>query len=151
MKPLAAEMAKVRPDWAIETLLQQDATKACLDQLLGGSLTPALLFTASHGMGFPNGDPSQVRHQGALLCQDWPGIAAWHQAIPEDFSADDVGENAQLLGLVAFHFACYGAGTPRLDDFARQADQRVAIAPHAFVASLPRRDYSPTRRAVHWQ
>ena len=110
--------------------------------MLGGDDTPALLFTASHGMGFPNGDPRQVPAQGALLCQDWPGPDAWTQAIPEDFyfSGKDVASDARLLGLISFHFACYGAGTPRLDDFAHQAfKQPVAIAPHAFVAGLPQR------------
>ncbi|MCP4398497.1 MAG: hypothetical protein GY801_14525, partial [bacterium] len=118
------------------------ATKAQLGQLLGGGQTPALLFTASHGMGFPNGDPRQLPHQGALLCQDWPGPREWQDAIPEDFyfSADDVDENARLLGSLAFHFACYGAGTPKLDDFAHKAfKERTEIAPHAFIARLPQR------------
>ncbi len=77
-----------------------------------------------------------------MLCQDWPGPRAWRQAIPHDFyfAGDDVGDDARLLGLLAFFFACYGAGTPRLDDFAHQAfREQAAIAPHAFVARLPRR------------
>ena len=64
------------------------------------------------------------------------------ECIPQDyyFAADDVHDDARLLGLLAFFFACYGAGTPRLDDFAHHAfHQRVAIAPHAFVARLPQR------------
>src|SRR5262249_23285021 len=41
---------------------------------------------------------------------------------------------------IQFAFACYCAGTPRLDDFTHQAMREPsAIAPHAFVAALPRR------------
>ena len=142
VEPLAEQMTQDQPDWAVQTVLKEKAIKSQLGQLLGGDQTPALLFTASHGMGFPNGDPRQLPHQGALLCQDWPGPQAWRQAIPQDyyFAADDVHDDARLLGLLAFFFACYGAGTPRLDDFAHHAfHQRVAIAPHAFVARLPQR------------
>jgi hypothetical protein len=142
VRPLAELLAQEHTGWDSKLFLKEEATKMRLSHLLGGSDTPALLFTASHGMGFPSGDPRQLRHQGALLCQDWPGPNAWKQAIPQDFyfAADDVGDDARLLGLVAFHFACYGAGTPRLDDFAHQAFRTpTAIAPHAFVANLPRR------------
>ncbi len=142
IKPLAEHMIKDQPDWAVQTFLKDQATKGQLGQLLGGGQTPALLFTASHGMGFPNGDPRQLPHQGALLCQDWPGPREWQDSIPEKhyFSADDVDDNARLLGLLAFHFACYGAGTPRLDNFAHRAfKEQTAIAPHAFIARLPQR------------
>ena len=140
--PLAEKMAQDQPNWTVQTLLESQATKAQLAQLLGGNQTPALLFTASHGMGFPRGDARQLPHQGALLCQDWPGPEQWNQAIPQDFyfAGDELASDARLLGLLAFHFACYGAGTPRLDDFAHYAfRERAAIAPHAFVANLPRR------------
>ncbi|MTJ13239.1 hypothetical protein FJR11_11690 [Anabaena sp. UHCC 0187] len=146
IQPLAAWMLEDQKDqnWTVDTLIAQEATKARLGKLLGGEETPALLFTASHGMGFPNGDERQLRHQGALLCQDWPGPMQWRgKPIPEEFyfSADDVGEDARLLGLIAFHFACYGAGTPKLDEFAHKkgSNERLEIAPHAFMAQLPKR------------
>ena len=142
IRPLAQAVALDKPDWSVETLTEEQATKAQLRHLLGGSETPGLLFTASHGMGFPNGDPRQLRHQGALLCQDWPGPVQWRQPIPEDFyfNSDDIGDAARLLGLITLHFACYGAGTPQLDDFAHSGNgARSPIAPHAFVAGLPKR------------
>lgn len=138
--PLLAALGAARPDWMLSALLKDEATKANLARLLGGGETPALLFTASHGMEFPLGDPRQRPHQGALLCGDWPGPEAWHGPIPQDFyfAGDDVAAGASLSGLMSFHFACYGAGTPRLDDFAQQAfKDRAAIAPEAFLAALP--------------
>ena len=140
VQPLAAKLAQ--SNWDVQAVLNTDATKGRLQQLLGGAETPALLFTASHGMGFPNGDPRQLPHQGALLCSDWPGPQQHRGAIPQDFylAGDDVGHDARLLGLITFHFACYGGGTPRWDDFAhRGLEERAAIAPHAFVARLPQR------------
>jgi len=138
-----ADRLGTEQDWKISRRIGEgQATKAHLGHLLGGDETPALLFTASHGMGFPNGDPRQLPAQGALLCQDWPGPRDWGTAIPEDFyfSGQDIASDARLLGLISFHFACYGAGTPRLDDVAHQAFREpVATAPHAFVARLPQR------------
>ena len=142
VKPLADKVAGELPDWQVQTVLKDEATKARLSQLLGGAETPAFLFSASHGMGFPNGDPRQLDHQGALLCQDWPGPIQWRKPIPHDFyfAGDDIADAARLQGLIAFFFACYGAGTPRQDDFAHQAPgERAEIAPHAFLGRLPRR------------
>jgi len=142
IKPLAQKMAAEQAGWNVRTLVEGEATKSNLARLVGGGETPTLLYTASHGMGFPNGDPRQLAHQGALLCQDWPGSGKWKKPIPSDFyfSADDVGSDARLLGSMAFFFACYGAGTPKLDEFAQQAfKQRTEIAPQSFIAKLPRR------------
>ena len=140
--PLAQKMAGDQRNWKVESVPPAKAMKERLVQLFGGAETPGFLFTASHGMGFPIDDSRQLSHQGALLCGDWPGPQKWRKGIPQDFylAADDVGDEARLLGLLAFHFACYGAGTPRLDDFAHQAfKQPVAIAQKAFVAKLPQR------------
>jgi hypothetical protein len=140
--PLAASLKGDKPDWQIDVLSPADSTKARLGSILNnGTGTPSLLFTASHGMGFPNGDPRQLPHGGALLCQDWPGPQKHRGPIPESFyfSADDVSGDANLLGLMAFFFACYGAGTPKLDEFAHKTGQRAQIAPHSFLARLPRK------------
>ncbi len=148
--PLAAELERSWGDgsmekrpWAFETVTREDATKSRLATLLGGEQTPALLFTASHGVGFSIEDSRQLEHQGSLLCQDWPGPNRWRKRIPsaQYFSADDVGSRADLRGLVSFHFACYGGGTPLHDAFSHRSGgkAREQIAPHSFVARLPQR------------
>ncbi len=140
VEPLAAGLASDRPDWPVETVLGEQATKAALAERMGGSLTPALLFTASHGLGFPQSDPRHALHQGALLCQDWPGPEEWHGAIPPAhyLAAGDIPDTASPSGLIAFHFACYSAGTPRFDSFPKDGKQRE-IAAESFVARLPQR------------
>jgi hypothetical protein len=144
IQPLSEWVVEKHSDWDVKTILKEEATKARLGQLLGGSETPSLLFTASHGMGFPNGDPRQLPHQGALLCQDWPGREWGRNPIPEDFyfSGDDIGEQARLLGMIAFHFACYGAGCPQKDEFdghSKFLSERPDIAPYPFLARLPQK------------
>jgi len=154
VKPLAESVAKGQPSWKVTTIadaekLDESPTKKRLKSLLGGDETPALLFTASHSMGFPNGDVEQLAHQGALLCQDWPGRERWGgKRIPKDFyftgDEDDVPDDAHLHGIIAYFFACFGAGTPQLDDFPYQAAllRRLPmspIAPRPFVTHLPQR------------
>jgi len=140
--PLAAQMSNGQPGWTVDEYRAERATKRQLLDLLTAERPAAFLFTSSHGMGFDNGSPLQIAHQGALLCQDWPGPRQWRQAIPQDFylAGDDVPGDAKVHGMIAFHFACYGAGTPRLDDYSQGAGgERPAIAPRSFVAALPRR------------
>jgi hypothetical protein len=56
------------------------------------------------------------------------------------FSAADVPDAARLVGMVTFHFACYGAGTPGTDEYAFERNVAPpAIAPRPFTAALPRR------------
>ncbi len=138
IKPLAKQM-KTHKDWGVDVLDPAKATKANLANYIGGKDTPALLFTASHGMSFKVDDPRQLRHQGALLCQDWPGPRV---RVPIDdklyFSADDISADADVFGMFAFVFACYGGGTPKSDNFYRQAfGTQKDIAPYAFMSQLP--------------
>ena len=126
--------------WKINTHLEQQATKAQLAQLLGGEETPpALLFTASHGVGFDKGDVRQEKCQGALLCQDWPGPGSGEMKQDYYFSADDIASDAKLDGLISFHFACFGAGTPKQDDFGHRNNSFEQIAEKSFIAKLPQR------------
>ena len=136
-KPLA-EWAATQPGWTIDQYVNGDATKARLTSLLGSD-APAFLFTASHGMCYNNGDNRQLAQQGALLCQDWPG-PSFQGAIPNDFffSGDDVAADAHIFGTIAMHFACFGAGTPMLSDYAPPGAP-PAIAPKSFLGHLPQR------------
>jgi len=115
------------------------ATRETLLQLLGGvEPTPSLLFTASHGMVWPSGNANQFANQGALLCQDWPGFGS---VAPEHFvSGTNVTDTARVHGLMTFHFACFGGGTPREDLYVfERGQQPPPIAPRPFTAALPRR------------
>ncbi len=144
IQPLLSKLQTSEKDWQLNGFLRDQATKSQLSTLLGGNQTPALLFTGSHGMSFPLGSPRQEPYQGALLCQDFPGPAAWRGkgAIPPDFffAGEDVASDANVLGLIAFFFACYGGGTPLNDEFSKQAfKQRTAIASRPFLANLPKK------------
>lgn len=142
--PLGARLAAAAAanGWQVTTALGEDAGRAGFARHLGGDATPALLFTASHGIVYDAGDPWQRSYQGALLCQDWPGVEAWRGPLDRGhfFAAGDVGPEAEVGGLIAFLFACYGAGTPALDDFDRSLTGRTrTIAPAPLVARLPQR------------
>lgn len=142
--PLVDRLAPRAPDWTFTRYAPERATKSTLAGLLSGDAPPAVLFTASHGAGFQRGDPLQRRHQGALVCQDWPGpVKARGKPIPTDhyFSADDLASTASPHGAIVFNFACYGAGTPRYNDYGQRtaATAREAIADAPFMSALHQR------------
>lgn len=149
-KPKIEGEITLKHSWQLDSLVGEgQATKAQLKRLLGGSTTktPAFLFTASHGVEFDLGHPLQLKHQGALLCQDWDGPG--HRVTPYDYFAGEDLDNANVLGMMAMFFACYGAGTPKLDHFAQRAFKtRAPIAPHGFIGALPRRMLSQGALAV---
>jgi hypothetical protein len=123
------------------TLMKGDnASRGALLETLHTSRPPAVLFTASHGISVPNGRPNQIADNGALLCQDWPGFGSMKREYM--LSAADLADDANVAGLVAFLFACYGGGTPDIDEFPRdmaEVGKLPAPAPKPFLASLPRR------------
>ncbi len=128
VSPLMEGLEDRRPDWSIGGVIGDQATKARLGRILGGAETPALVFTASHSV-----------LEGAVLCQDWPGLGAHRGEIPPDFyfAADDLSANADVFGVVVFSFGAPG-GTPRLNDFYHQAfTERAPIADRASLAPLP--------------
>jgi hypothetical protein len=139
IQPLAKQMKDRYKDWKVDLIAPEKATKATLGSYMGGKETPALLFSASHGMSFKPDDLRLLRHTGAILTQDWPGAKA---RLPVTdtmyFSADDIASDADVFGMIAFVFACYGGGIPKSDNFYRQAFGRQKdIAPYAFISQLP--------------
>lgn len=117
--------------------------EAVRDALLGTLHTgrpPSALFTASHGMAIKSGRPNQITDNGALLCQDWPGFGSVKRE--HYLAAADIADDANVRGLVAFFFACFGGGTPDVDQFLMNLDhagETPPLAPQPFVAALPRR------------
>jgi hypothetical protein len=125
--------------WTVDSHLVDAATRARLAAILRDP--PALLFTASHGMGYPNGNPHQRERQGALLCQDWAGpgkpVSREHY-----FTAEDLPAGADLRGMIAMLFACYGGGTPTRDEFTQRTlgeAKAKQLAPAPLIARLPQR------------
>jgi hypothetical protein len=62
------------------------------------------------------------------------------------FSGDDLSDQSRLLGLVVYLSSSFSAGTPRYDDFPEVSSviesgniKRTEIAPHSFIAALPKR------------
>jgi V8-like Glu-specific endopeptidase len=139
--PLFDVLGKELHGWGFDRLTGHAATKDALAALFNAQAPPSLLFSASHGMGFERQDRRQSRHQGSLLCSDCPDV--FHGQIDEKYyvSADDVGGEASLLGTIAFFFACFGAGTPQLNDFPHEEglQSKNQIADRPFVAALPRK------------
>jgi hypothetical protein len=137
IQPLAQHLSAQCKDWQVDIISPESATKSTLGEYMGGKKTPALFFSASHGVCFKPDDPRLLPHTGAILTQDWPGLRT---PVTDKmyFSADDIGSDADVFGMIAFIFACYSGGIPRTDPFYRQAfGVQKELAPYAFVSQLP--------------
>lgn len=128
-----------------QKLLGPAATKAALLQILRrpkGQNPPAFLFSATHGLGWPLNDPNQATAQGALLCGEFKGVGFSPLPLTPDtyLAAADLDAAANLRGLIAFHFACFGMGTPKNDKFSfNPPDPPAQLAPQPFFSALPKR------------
>jgi hypothetical protein len=147
VKPLATDDQQIRifkklakAGYTRRLIAPADSKKQALLDLFhrkAGTPAPSLLFTASHGLAWPNGDARQPTAQGALLCQDYFGLSAGALKPEHYLSGDDIDKDANVFGVVCFHFACYGAGTPSENRFANEGEKPVGVPDKPFFARLP--------------
>ncbi len=137
-EPIADLMAN---DLKLSTtkILGDQATKGALVSALNDR-KPALVYTASHGLGAVN-EPFdvQTRYNGSICCQSQGALTLDGLFGAEDVPPDD---KPFLEGAVFFQFACYGYGTPAVSEYAHWLDQpgkETRNADHDFVAALPKR------------
>ncbi len=138
VRPLSEGLAEKR-GFATRVLLAGDATQGNLADVFAppsGCAPPALVFTATHGLGgYPCGHPEQEARQGALVCQSSNGDGRL-----SCFAGDDLPAGARVHGMICFHFACHGAGTPERDEYLHEpGGEPRLLADAPFVARLPRR------------
>ncbi len=135
VKPLA-DYVESELKFRTSRLMGDDATKAKLTAKLK-SMKPAVVYTASHGLGLANQPlERQKALNGAICCQSSGALT-----LADLFSADDVptGE-AFLEGAVFFQFACFGYGTPAESDFSHWLTGMTdKCASEDFTAALPKR------------
>jgi Peptidase family C25 len=136
--PLSDWVNQNHPTWATSPLIGDTATKSNLHQILNQESAPAILFTASHGVGFPKDDPHQKDLQGALVSQEWQPFLGKLDPETHLFSADDLTTNADIHGMVAFQFACYSLGTPQFNNFKNRGGE-PELADRPLVARLPQK------------
>jgi hypothetical protein len=138
--PVSKAFAAKHTAWDVASVIGEPATRKALLDALGSPEPPALLVTATHGAGFNNGDVRQLEHQGALVCQDWEGLASTQPLSEAEYVAAHDITNVALPGTVAFFFACYGAGTPKFDAFLPEDVVRLQqIAAGPFLSRLPQK------------
>ncbi len=139
---LAAELGD---GWQTDFVRPEEALKPRLLDLIGGEEAPGMLFTATHGVGLDRTDPRYPLHQGALVTQEWPGpkVRKPLSADVHYLSAEDIGSDMNVGGLIGFFFACFSAGTPRLNDFFHVRNRipglRLELGDRALLSALPQR------------
>lgn len=138
-------MLRRHPEWSVERMLGNRATKSRLVDTLSRDRGPALAFTATHGLDLPEDHPLLLSHQGALVCQDWTGPLE-AMGLPtgtgylcgEDFAHTS---STGLGGLIGFHFACFAAGTSGVKSLLKTEEKEPSQvrASRPFLSRLPQR------------
>ncbi len=137
IEPLVQKLTSESTAWQIDLVRKEMATRKQLGEILSGERAPRLLAVSGHGIRFPPGHENQLRWQGSLVCQDWPG----HSRVERGhyFSGDDLANDAHLCGMIAFIFADFSGGTPVMEEFVEGEGKANVLAPEGFVARLPQR------------
>ena len=138
-QPMIDQLRQSHPTWTHRGLIGKTATKERLSDVFGGQNGALAICAVCHGMQFSMGASLQESHNGALLCQDWPGRGT---PINPDYyySADDVSDTARLIGKIACVVATNSAGTPTADEFSFAPDgTQRPIANRPFISALAKR------------
>ncbi|MBI1299935.1 hypothetical protein GC175_33850 [bacterium] len=135
VKPLSEHICQ-EIGFSTRSLMAHEATRARLEQALGDG-SPALVYTASHGLGaMSEPDEIQRRFNGAIVCQHEGPLRR------EDlFAAEDVPSDQPFLeGSVFFQFACFSYGTPAQSDYAHWIDNvPKQYTQDDFIGALPKK------------
>ena len=130
--------------WSLRALRGTKADKQAFRRLFQGDDTPALALVSCHGLALEADNPQQRSLQGALICQkDKEDTLNQYLFHLHDIPRFDQVAASPIHGLVAFCFACYGAGTPLEDDYPQESsgdDPHLfarRLTPEPFVAAWP--------------
>jgi hypothetical protein len=117
-------------------ILGPEATRKNLLQTLV-SRKPALVYTASHGLGGATESPDFQKHYNGAVCCQYTGDLT----MDDLFSAQNVPtEQPFLEGAVFFQFACFSYGTPGESDYAHWMNKGPEKNNAGdFIAALPKR------------
>jgi len=130
------EHIREKMQFSTHTMVGTNATKANLLEALS-SLKPAIVYTASHGLGATSESfEFQKRYNGAICCQNTGALT-----LDDLFSVDDIPKDQSFLeGAVFFQFACFGYGTPAESDYAHWLDGvPKKYTDTDFVSAIPKR------------
>ena len=138
VKPMHEWAAGLSNGWTNDYYEPERSTRAQALDLLGGKDTPAFLMTASHGACRFMNSPGQLEQMGALVCQDWPGKDKGKEFRDCIVAGEDISADAKLAGLIAMTFACFGGGTPAINEFP-SPNWPAQWSEKPFLAALPKR------------
>lgn len=138
VSPLADSLQNSQARWQFDRPLPAQTTQSALAERLGGRETPALLFTACHGIELPTDHPLQRRRQGALLSNQWSRSPGTPIAEDSFFAAEHLASSADVQGMIVFAFSCFSAGAPRPAEYPYPDGSIPSTAASApFVGALP--------------